>query len=377
MARVRWVRASVRTHEIRVIAMLRRPHRSRGLRLAAASGVALAATAMGAATTTAQATGTPITGALMPPVSKSAHTTVTISSSAPKVVSSTGHKLRIQMLVFRTSDGTRIELTAETRNRAERHQWSFKVPRRAVSVSAEGSSRIHLTSPRSAGYAAVSVKAGPHGRFTHTTCHGKTATRTRHVSFSGTLFLHTRSRGSRAWGSVGNAHRKLHFSASGTVLWTRPAAGNCSDNTTTLPCRSTLLWFTSGGLGEFELVAGENKGTGSLISGSRTVQLAKPAGATRTDSNTLPDGSQNTFTDNGGSVTVQTAFRAGTATMTSSVSVDTVVQRCASGKKISIDFWPGTFTNGPVPIRVPEQIFGPHSVADGSGAGLYRITLLG
>jgi hypothetical protein len=373
MARVRRVRASVRAHEIRVIAMLLRPHCSRFLQLA----VALTALVATGATTTAHAAGTPIAGALAPPVSKSAHTTVTISSSTPKVVSSTGRRLRIQLLVFRTSDGTQIELTAETRNRAEQHQWSFKVPKRAVSVSAKGVSRIHLTSHRSGGYAVVSVKAGPHGRFNHSTCHGKTATRSRHVSLSGTFFLRTRSTGSRAWGSVGRAHRKLHFSANGTVLWTKPAAGNCSDSTTTFPCRSTLLWFTSGGVDEFELMAGENKGTGSLVSGSRSVPLSKPAGATRSDSNTLPDGSQNTFTDNGGSVTMQAAFRAGTATMTSSVPVDRVVQRCASGKKISIDFWPGTFTDGPVPIRVPEQIFGPLSVPDGSGAGLYRITLLG
>jgi hypothetical protein len=71
------------------------------------------------------------------------------------------------------------------------------------------------------------------------------------------------------------------------------------------------------------------------------------------------------------------AFRQGTATMTSDAPESTVVQKCLTGKKISLEFWPGTYTNGAPPLSLPEQVFGALSIPDGSAAGLYRITLLG
>ena len=311
---------------------------------------------------------------------KAAPASVDITSSATKVVSSTGRKLRVQVLTVQDSSGTRIEVTAETRDQAEQHTWSFQVPKSAVAISTKGIGRIHLTSKRSAGYATVWLTASPHGGFTHTTCQGNTATRTRHLSLSGTLRLNTRSSGKHAWGQVGSAHRRFRFSTHSKVTWVKPSSFTCSDNATTFPCRSTLLWMASGDSAavNFQLMAGENHRGGSLVAGLRSVPLDKPTGAIRSDTNTMSDTSRVTFADNGGSVTMVATFRQGTATMTSDVPQSTVVQKCRTGtRKISVGFWPGSFTNGTPPLSVPEQIFGPLSVPDGSAAGLYRITLLG
>jgi hypothetical protein len=362
--------------------MTRRPRAlPRRSRLAAAGAVALTLVAAGAATNAGSAAG-PDGPALRlgRPAAKAAAASVDITSSAKKVVSSTGHRLRVQVVTVQDSTGTHVEVTAETRNRSEQHTWTFRVPRSAVSISTKGTGRIHLTSTRSAGYAVVRLTASPHGGSTHTTCQGHTATRTRHLSLSGTLLLNTRSSGKHAWGKVGSAHRRLHFSTHSKVTWVKPASFDCSNIAPTFPCRSMLLWMASGDSSaeDFQLMAGENHAGGSLVAGLRSVPLAKPAGATRSDTNSASDSSRVTLTDNGGSVTMAAAFGQGTATMTSDVPESTVVQKCTTGtKKISVEFWPGTYTNGTPPLSVPEQVFGALSVPDGSAAGLYRITLMG
>jgi len=300
-----------------------------------------------------------------------------LTSTALEVVSSTGHRLRLQVSASRFGSDSRISVVAETRSRAEQHRWDFPVPRRAISLSDRGRGRIHLSSKRGGGHATLWLKVVPHGDSTYSKCHGKIATRTRRVTLTGTVLLHTGSHGKHAWGAVGSARRTWHFARHTKLTWTRSAADNCSGDLTTLPCRTTLLWLASGDPEDFRLMAGENKGSGSLIEGEHSVALARPKGATRTDSSTRADASQASLTDNGSSVTMQAAFGAGTATMTSDTPQQTVVQRCAGGKKISVAFWPGTYANGPTPIQVPEQIFGALTMPDGSGAGLYQITRTG
>ena len=160
-------------------------------------------------------------------------------------MSTTGRHLRLRVLAFHSSSGTQIVVAVESRNQAEEHDWTFPAPDAALSLSAKGKGRIHLTSRRSAGYAIISLKASPSGRATVSRCQGKVATRTRHLSLSGTLLLRTRSTGKRAWGAVGSAHRKLRFSTRSKVTWVRDAAVGCP--TPSIACRSTFVWQASGG----------------------------------------------------------------------------------------------------------------------------------
>ena len=224
--------------------MVRRtPLSRRRPRLAAAATVALSFVATCAATSTVYgaprdpAFTTPRLGA---PAAKASGASVNLASSSLKVVSSTGHKLRVRVFAFRSSTGTSIEVGVETRDLREQHAWTFKAPDSAVSLSAKGKGRIRLTSKRSGGFATISLRSSPVGRAVLSTCHKKTATKIRHVALSGTLRFKTRSDGKHAWGSVGSAHKAVHFSTKSKITWVKPAASNCP--TADFPCRNTFLW---------------------------------------------------------------------------------------------------------------------------------------
>jgi hypothetical protein len=355
----------------------RTPAPSRRPRLAAAGLVVLTLVATGAATDAGSAAPGTWTRQLDPTAARASAASVDVASSALKVVSTTGHHLRLRMLAFRTSSGTQIVVAVESHNQAEEHDWTFKVPDTALSLSTKGRGRIHLTSRRSAGYAIVSLKASPSGPATVSRCQGKVATRTRHLSLSGTLLLRTRSTGKRAWGAVGSSHRTLHFSTRSKVTWVRDAATNCP--TPTIACRSTFLWQASvGSFGDAAFLTSDNVGAHAEIGGLRSVPLTKPAGATRSDLVTLPDSSSNQLIVNSdGSATMQATFRGGTATLTAPQPASTDVAPCGNGtRNVSVEFWSASFANGPTPIHVPAQIFGGFSASDTPAAGFARVTLL-
>jgi hypothetical protein len=222
------------------------------------------------------------------------------------------------------------------------------------------------------------LKSSPHGRAVLSTCHSKTATKTRHVSLSGTLRFKTRSSGTHAWGSVGSAHKAIHFSTKSRITWVKPAASNCP--TAEFPCRSTFLWQAQSPFGnELDVFSSKNKGAQAEIAGGRLVTLAKPSGATRSDIVSLPQPTPNQLivdqTD--GSATMQATFRGGTATMSSPDPAITQTLPCGKGKKqISVESWQGDVVNGTNPIRVPAQIFGGFSTEDTPTAVFGRITLM-
>jgi hypothetical protein len=338
-----------------------------------AVGLALVAASVG---TSAQAA-VPLTGGLAPTTSRSAGASVNVTSSVLKVVSSTGHKLRLRLRAFQSDTATQVDIQVETRDRAEEHDWTFQVPRSGVSFSGNGKGRVRLASGRSAGYATVWLRARPHGHAALSTCHRRTASKTRHVSLTGTLRLNTRSTGRRAWGRVGSAHKKVHFSTHSTVTWIRPASSDCSVNS--LPCRNTVAWQASSGVTqELDFLASVNKGAHATITGARFVNLPRPTGATRTDIVNRPQTSPNQLIVNttDGSAMLQATFRGATATLTAPQPATTQVERCPSGQRISVDFWPASFANGVTPIRIPAQVFGAVSLQDNPAGAIYRITLL-
>ena len=357
--------------------MVRRtPLSRRRPRLAAAATVALSFVATCAATSTVYgaprdpAITTPRLGA---PAAKASGGSVNLASSSLKVVSSTGHKLRVRVFAFRSSTGTSIEVGVETRDLREQHAWTFKAPDSAVSLSAKGKGRIRLTSTRSGGFATISLRSSPVGRAVLSTCHKKTATKIRHVALSGTLRFKTRSDGKHAWGSVGSAHHTVHFSTKSKLTWFKPAASNCP--TAEFPCRNTFLWQAESlPADELDLVASDNKGAHAEITGGRFVTLTQPSGATRSDIVTLPQPSPNQLIVNSdGSATMQAIFRGGTVTMSSPAAI-TQTLPCGKGKKkISAESWQADVVNGATPIRVPAQVFGGFSTADTPQALFGRI----
>jgi hypothetical protein len=347
----------------------------------AGATVVLTAGVTGVATGTpyAEAAGAPGHGSLRLGVgtAKAAGGAVDVAVHPLKVVSSTGHKLRLLLHADTSGTAAQVGVGVETRDGAEEHDWTFTVPRSAVSVAADGSGRIRLSSQRSAGYATVSLRLSPQGSATHTTCQGRTATRTRHVSLSGIVLVHTKSTGKHAWGKAGSAHRTLHFSTRSKVTWTKAAASDCP--TPTLACRSAFLWQVSGGpFGVINLLLSTNKGAHAQIGGIRSVPLDEPAGATRSDlvfrNSTTPN---QLIVAGDGSATMQGTFRGGTATLTSPNPPVTSIVKCRSGDrtgKVKVDDWSGAeFVNGAVPIHVPAQIFGGFSMADASPADFARI----
>lgn len=350
---------------------------SRRPRLALSATVAVTLVATGAAASTAYAgfSGTPTSRAGLARAAANAGTNVNLDSSSLKVVSSTGHHLLVRVFAFRSSTGTSIEVGVETRDHREQHAWTFKAPDSAVSLSANGKGRIHLTSNRSGGFATISLRSSPVGRAVLSTCHRKTATRTRHVALSGTLRFKTGSHGKHAWGSVGSAHKAVHFSTKSKITWVKPVASNCP--TADFPCRNTFLWQSQSTLGDgIELFSSDNLGAHAEIAGGRLVTLAKPSGATRSDLVSLPQPTPNQLiidqTD--GSATMQATFRGGTVTMSSPDPAIAQILPCGKGKKkISAESWQGDVVNGATPIRIPAQVFGGFSTEDTPQAVFGRI----
>jgi hypothetical protein len=333
------------------------------------AATALALVASSAATTYADAhdRGPIVPDGLARSMPVAAGGSLQVASSSVKVVSSTGHRLRVRLLAFRGPTTSQIEVGVETRNRVEQHDWTFPVGGAAVSVSTKAKGRIRLGATRSAGYASLSLRSRPHGGFTHTTCQGRVATRTRHVSLSGTLLLRTRSSGLHAWGKVGGAHRKIHFSTRSKVTWVKRAAASCP--APVLACRSTFEWTASGGpTSEIDLLTSADKGAHAEIAGLRRVSLPQPSGASRTDIVSLPQATPNQLVVNtDGSATMQATFRKGTATLTAPQPAITSLERCGAGRrKVAVESWSADFVNGPRPILVPAQT---------AAAGFARITL--
>ncbi len=343
--------------------------------------LALTALATGVALDTPYAAARGVTDGLRfglgDPLPRAAGGQVDVTAHPLDVVSSTGHHLSVLLHAGKTGTAVQIGIGVETRDGAEEHDWNFSAPASAVSIAADGHGRIRLGSKRSAGLATVSLRLAPVGSATHTTCQGRTATRTRHVSLSGTLLLHTKSTGKHAWGSVGSAHRTLHFSTHSAVTWIRSVAQNCP--TPSLPCRNTFTWQVSGGPpGVLQLMVSANKGAHAQIGGLRSVPLAEPAGATRSDLVFMRTGTPNQLIVAGdGSATMQASLHGGTATLSSPSPAITSTQPCRAGRKkgkLSVEDWSGAvFTNGPVPIHVPAQIFGGFSMPDGSPADFARL----
>lgn len=337
----------------------------------------LASTGAVAGTAYAGFSGTPTSPADLARAPAKAGTNLNLDSSALKVVSSTGHKLLVRVFAFRTSTGASVEVGLETRDQREQHAWTFKAPDSAVSLSASGKGRIRLTSKRSGGFATISLSSSPVGRAVLSTCHQKTATKTRHIALSGTLRFTSRSAGKHAWGSVGSAHKAVHFSTKSKITWVKPAASSCP--TPEFPCRTTFLWQAQSLLGgEIDLFSSDNSGAHAEIAGGRLVTLAKPSGATRSDVVSLPQPIPNQLivdqTD--GSATMQATFRGGTVTMSSPNAAITQTLPCGKGKKkIIAESWQGDVVNGATPIRVPAQIFGGFSTEDTPQAVFGRITV--
>jgi hypothetical protein len=356
--------------------MVRRRLHSRGGRLAALTSAALCLAVVAGGTSYAAA---PLGSPPSPGErgSRAAARQVNLSTHPVKVVSSTGHRLRVLVLASQSSSATQIQVGVETRNQAEQHEWSFKVPRSAVSLSAKGEGRIRLTAKRSGGFATISLRLRPEGPKTTTSCHGRTATRIRHVTLSGALRFKTRSTGKHAWGSVGSAHRTIHFSKKSKVTWITNAASSCP--TPQFPCRGTRLWqATDGSTDELDFFSSVNQGAHAEIGGVRFVSLDQPAGATRADIVSLPQPSPNQLVVNpDGSATMQATFHGGTVTMASSQPAITQTERCGKGKqKISVDSWSGDLTNGVEPIVLHAQVFGDFSTADTLTAAFGRIRVL-
>lgn len=302
---------------------------------------------------------------------------MTLSSSVLDIVSSTGHQLRLHVLALGSDSNSQVSIQVQTRSGVEEHDWNFDVPTSVVSLSTTGKGRIHLTAKRTGGRATVLLRTSPVGGVTRSTCHRKTATKTRHVTLTGTVLLHTRTHGKHAWGNLGSAHKALRFSTKSKVVRTLRAASNCP--TPEFPCRNTFAWQASGGPpGELDFFVGINQGAHAQIAGFRSVQLSGPPGASRSDILQFPQKAPNQLivaTDH--SATLQATFRGGTATLSGAPPPQKATQPCgkAGKKKVSVEFWSADFANGATPILLPAQVFGDISLADSPAGAIYRIRL--
>lgn len=352
-----------------------RSRMSRTLMLLASGGV-LAASAVAVGPAAAAAT----------PHANPAVSQVRLSSKTETVKTSTGRRLRLQLVANQlpgsnaASDDVLVTLSDGPQDVGETHEWDFPVSASALKLTRSGQGWLQVPPQKILPYGIVKLTVTPSGKPKTDSCAGAATDRVQPVRLAGAFYFDTKSTGAHKWGVIGskNVRKKFLFSGLGNVTWfyPEPAGGTgCgSDDDTGLPCSGSLFWDDP--VGDVDL-SGVTVTGANLIEASRNVQLPTPVGASRADEltgigappvlTTTPDAANPASQDASLAVSGDTGA-VGSATITSADPGQTQSLPCdggTTGETASVSLWQGcTFTNGTTPLAVPAEIFGAISVPD-------------
>jgi hypothetical protein len=289
-----------------------------------------------------------------------------------KVVSTTGHHLRLTLDISR-EPGQRsdVVVTLGTPTGSEFHLWAFSLPKSVVQISDTGAGTVKATRTQMHGFGKLSITSRTAGSVHTQECTtGVPATATRNVALTGRLLFLSRSSGPHKWGGVGSATHRFAFPDKSKVTWTYdqtscPAPPNpaCVGSTTWRAVQAV----TGGGL---LAITGSKAGKSFLLTGNRFVPIPHTGGnVTRNDVVTRSATGWAVTTHADDNLTVSITSTTGTATIDTTSFFDSS-QPCGTGsREIASRTFSGAYTNGATPLHLSAQIFGQIRVANGSTAG--------
>ncbi|HVX70172.1 MAG TPA: hypothetical protein VHA79_10850 [Mycobacteriales bacterium] len=313
-------------------------------------------------------------------------TSQSLQSSYTHVVSSTGRKLQVQLNVEQPAAApsgatATITLRKGSSETSELHVWTFPVTAAALQLDASGAGTVDVPDSAMSPFGQISLTSAPVGDPTTQTCKGQNVSRTQAVSLTGTFFFDTRSKGRRAWGTVGSTTEPFSFGSPNKVVSQyNPGAGSACVDFNNLPCPSGVFWSTNekGGALNFEgVTAGRH---GELIA-SRTVDLSTPPGATRNDESfaTTKPLKLTTTSGGGASLSVKADTNSSGRAKLIGKSSSTDSNNCKDGTKKKVEtttFWRNAkYKNGTKHLAVHEQIFGAIKIANNSNGSLTSSTI--
>jgi len=163
----------------------------------------------------------------------------------------------------------------------ETHLWTFQAKAGTFSYS-HGKGRV-ATGKQMGKYGLMDLSFRKKSQST-SQCAGGQGTVTRIVgSLHGKVFLNTET-GSHGWGTAGSKHRSMTFSGKNTISILSSGCPIGSGGGSTPPCTRGTFWSApyANGLSIYGSVVKAQR-TVSTITATRSVTIAKPAGASRLD----------------------------------------------------------------------------------------------
>jgi hypothetical protein len=304
--------------------------------------------------------------------------TIVLQTGPTKVVSSTDHRLRVQLTATHPvgyddhADQVAIAVLKGSSGSAETHRWSFDVPAAAWDVDATGAGTIDVPKSAIAPFGKVRLTVRAVGDPTTQSCNGTVRSQTQKVSVGGTVFFDTRSKGAHRWGTVGSKSKRFAFAAPSTLVTTDDLPATPCVGTGHAPCLAQVVWSAASPKVNLE-GANTSNTRGSLLA-TRTKHLASPANATRTDvlRATTRQLAVKTGAGGGAGLAVVAAKRAsGSAKLTAAESSAFSAPCTKDGTDHTQTYttWDADYTNGAKPLAAHAQVFGAIKLGDMKGPG--------
>jgi hypothetical protein len=290
---------------------------------------------------------------------------LTLAAATQSFTSSTGTAVR---LALGTGTGA-MTVTLSTPGQPESHTWTFPFPD-SSEISYDPATGKGALAASIAPYGNVALGLTAIGKPSVVGC-GAARSDVQPVTISGTLSFASQS----SWGKVGSATKQT-FTGNSTLVTADPADKLCGSSLP--PCVVTSVWEAHNiasdlrGFTQFigtSTVAGST--TTSTLAAKRLTYLAAPNGATRTDLSANPVANP-TFGYADPHVTVAVGSGSphvtGTARMVGNSENAMPPLNCGDGQhRTARTEWLSTFTNGPAPLVVHEQIEGNYTLTNVAG----------
>jgi hypothetical protein len=293
----------------------------------------------------------------------------TVSVALQTVKSSTHKTLRVFIGGSNSSDGGgNASFSVSAKGTSESHFWSFPLNGSSVAYNPGTGKGSIKTGKQAKPYGTLDLTLKANGKKQVTNCHGLSSV-VQPVSVKGSWSFNTRSKGKHKWGKAGG-HGKLHGKSSVSYT-TGSSTQSCGG--TGFPCFAGTSWSAQHPVGTRSRTSiSGSVSKHSSVTGSRFVALAKPKGASRSDTVFTSDRHVK-FSVKNGKATVKVGPDhgiSGSATLAASqAGQPSSPFACGKGSKVEkTTRWQTPYKNGKAPLTVHEQIEGAIKVPDQSAS---------
>lgn len=286
---------------------------------------------------------------------------------ATRAKSSSGKKLMVSLSASKQAGGKPSFYLSLSRGQAEQHAWRFPAANSSFHISGKAAGKLSLSPKKTGGMGKINLKVKPHGAMKSQKCGGKVYSQTRNVTVSGTVFFDTGS----AWGKVGSKTKSLKFRTTHQVYFSYDVT--CPPVDYPDACYASLSWSSSHSTAKtYSYLSATKQGSSTSIYAYRTTQLSKPAGASRIDAAWGAGGAPVLTVAPDGSAKLKIHGVKGSGTLTDPNPGSTSDDPCDTGTQQLTNWWSGTVTNDAKRIKVPAQVFGAFTVANGTAGALTK-----